>query len=128
MSGKQAKLRRKLDREKNKQSVASPAPSVRVAPVVVPKPELPSTQGNNLPSPPPPGAIPSEADRRREGSDSSILLTLVEVAKLLKVSQRTVQRLEKDQGLPGRVFLGRTVRYHREIIEKWILTRVATHE
>jgi excisionase family DNA binding protein len=50
-----------------------------------------------------------------------LLLTIGDVCALLNVSRSTVLRLEKSSGLPGRVKIGGQVRYHREIIEKWLL-------
>ena len=58
-------------------------------------------------------------------SSGPVLLTLKQLAEKLNVSPRTVQRMEKDQGFPGRVSgLGGLVRYHWETIEKWLLERV----
>lgn len=53
-----------------------------------------------------------------------LLLTIGDVSVLLNVSRSTLLRLEKSGGLPGRVKIGGQVRYHREIIEKWILAQV----
>jgi excisionase family DNA binding protein len=53
-----------------------------------------------------------------------LLLTVAEVCALLNVSRMTVHRLEKSGTLPGKVKLGGQIRYHREIIEKWILEQV----
>lgn len=53
-----------------------------------------------------------------------LLLTVSEVCALLNVSRMTVHRLEKSGSLPGKVKLGGQIRYHREIIEKWLLERV----
>lgn len=50
-----------------------------------------------------------------------LLLTLADVCALLNVSRSTVIRLEKAGGLPGRVTVGASVRYHRLIIEEWLL-------
>jgi predicted DNA-binding transcriptional regulator AlpA len=53
-------------------------------------------------------------------SNMPVLLTLKDVAARLNISPRTVQRMEKDHGLPGRVNFGGIVRYHWEFIEKWL--------
>ncbi len=53
-----------------------------------------------------------------------LLLTVAELCELLHVSRMTLHRLEKSGELPGRVKLGGQVRYHREIIEKWLLERI----
>jgi transcriptional regulator with XRE-family HTH domain len=67
------------------------------------------------------------AEVKQDASSSSgpVLLSLKQLAEKLNVSPRTVQRMEKDQGLPGRVAgFGGLVRYHWETIEKWLLDRV----
>ena len=51
----------------------------------------------------------------------SPVLTISDVCKMLGVSRWTLQRMEKAGSLPGRFKLGGQVRYHREIIEKWLL-------
>jgi excisionase family DNA binding protein len=50
-----------------------------------------------------------------------LLLTIADVCALLNVSRSTLLRLEKSSGLPGRIKLGGQVRYHRGIIEDWLL-------
>ena len=116
MSGKQAKRKRRLERG------VSDCPSLPPG----------ATAGGALHTSGHPHADVSARSLvdRAEGeaiaspSHPPVLLTLREVAEMLNLSPRTVQRLEKDHGLPGRVELGRTVRYHRGIIEKWLLERV----
>lgn len=53
-----------------------------------------------------------------------LLLTIADVCTLLNVSRSTLLRLEKSGALPGRVKLGGQVRYHRQIIEAWLLRQV----
>ena len=50
----------------------------------------------------------------------SILLTLNEVSRLLGVSRSTINRMERNNSLPGRVKIGNTMRYHRETIENYV--------
>lgn len=51
---------------------------------------------------------------------SAILLTVNQVCELLGgISRSTLVRMEKTGKIPGRVQLGGSVRYHREVIEKW---------
>jgi predicted DNA-binding transcriptional regulator AlpA len=47
-----------------------------------------------------------------------LLLTLADVCAPLNVSRSTVLRLKKVGGLPGRVTVGGSVRYHRQVIEE----------
>jgi predicted DNA-binding transcriptional regulator AlpA len=53
-----------------------------------------------------------------------LLLSIADVCALLNVSRSTLLRLEKVSGLPGRVKLGGQIRYHRGIIEKWLLEQI----
>ena len=50
-----------------------------------------------------------------------LLLTIADVCALLNVSRSTLLRLEKAGGLPGRIVLGGQVRYHREVIENFLI-------
>ena len=57
-----------------------------------------------------------------------LLLTLADVCALLNVSRSTVIRLEKAGGLPGRVTVGGSVRYHRQVIEEWLMEQAKGQE
>ncbi|QDU19988.1 helix-turn-helix transcriptional regulator [Urbifossiella limnaea] len=48
-------------------------------------------------------------------------LDLPDVAKLIKVSDRTARRLDAERAVPGRFTIGRLVRYHRELVLEWIV-------
>ena len=50
-----------------------------------------------------------------------LLLSIADVCALLNVSRSTLLRLEKSGALPGRLVLGGQVRYHRQVIEAWLL-------
>lgn len=55
----------------------------------------------------------------------SLLLTTRQVCDLLGgISRSTLVRMEKTGKIPGRVQLGGSVRYHREIIEEWVRSLV----
>jgi len=55
----------------------------------------------------------------------AILLTVNQVCNLLGgISRSTLVRMEKTGKIPGRVQLGGSVRYHREVIEEWIRSLV----
>lgn len=55
----------------------------------------------------------------------AILLTVGQVCDLLGgISRSTLVRMEKTGKIPGRVQLGGSVRYHREIVEEWCRTLV----
>lgn len=50
-----------------------------------------------------------------------LLLTVPQVCDLLGgISRSTLVRMEKTGKIPGRVQLGGSVRYHREILEAWL--------
>jgi len=51
---------------------------------------------------------------------NTVLLTVSDICKLLKVSRSTLIRMEKSGQLPGRLMLGGSVRYHRETIDAWL--------
>jgi len=51
---------------------------------------------------------------------NSVLLTVSDICKLLKISRSTLIRMEKSGQLPGRLMLGGSVRYHRETIDAWL--------
>ena|SRR5262249_27224481 len=48
------------------------------------------------------------------------LLKATEVAHFLNISSRQVWRLASSGTLPGRVKLGRLIRWRRDVIEKWV--------
>lgn len=49
------------------------------------------------------------------------LLTIAEVAKLLKVSKRTIQRMRDAEAIPDSLEVGeRNVRWNRQHITDWI--------
>jgi excisionase family DNA binding protein len=57
------------------------------------------------------------------GMSAPLLLTISDLCGLLNVSRSTVNRLDKSGELPGRLQLGGQVRYHREVVETWLLKR-----
>jgi predicted DNA-binding transcriptional regulator AlpA len=71
---------------------------------------------------------PGQNDEKKGAAPVSdvapLLLTVADVCSLLKFSRTALFRLEKSGDLPGKVKLGGQVRYHREIIEKWLLELV----
>jgi len=50
-----------------------------------------------------------------------VMLTIDQLGQWLNLSRSTIHRLDKAGNLPGRVLIGRQVRYHRPAIESWIL-------
>jgi len=52
------------------------------------------------------------------------LLNQSEAAKLMKLSERTLERLRLQGGGPSYVKCGRSVRYRLSDVEKWIEARV----
>jgi excisionase family DNA binding protein len=88
----------------------------------------------DLSAPPPPSnpqSVPPRAKKKpmkkpapkRPSDEVSLLLSCSEVCSLLKISRSTLDRLEKAGSLPGRVKLGGQVRYHRQVIEDWLLSQ-----
>ena len=55
----------------------------------------------------------------------SLLLTVTDLCALLNLSRSTIVRMEKNGTIPGRLKVGGSVRYHREIIEKWLHEQAA---
>jgi predicted DNA-binding transcriptional regulator AlpA len=53
----------------------------------------------------------------------SLLITQADLCALLKISRSTLARMEKQipSPVPGRVIIGGSVRYHRHVIESWIM-------
>jgi len=54
------------------------------------------------------------------------LLTQSDVAKLLRLSERTLERLRLQGGGPLYIKAGRAVRYRESDLEAWIDARVVT--
>jgi len=54
------------------------------------------------------------------------LLTQVEAAKILRLSERTLERLRVSGAGPSFVKAGRPVRYREIDIERWIADRVVS--
>jgi excisionase family DNA binding protein len=54
------------------------------------------------------------------------LLTQSETAKLLRLSERTLERLRVSGGGPAFVKLGRSVRYREVEVERWVEGRVVS--
>jgi predicted DNA-binding transcriptional regulator AlpA len=52
------------------------------------------------------------------------LMDMSEIAHMLKLSLRTVQRLERDEGIPGRVVIKGNVRYYRKSVLSWLLSKI----
>jgi predicted DNA-binding transcriptional regulator AlpA len=57
---------------------------------------------------------------RRHGDDTSLLITLPDLAKMLKISTRTAARLRSRGKLPKAIQLGGCVRWRRSEIQAWI--------
>ena len=64
-----------------------------------------SAADNTAPSPFPPGAA---------------AVTAEQIAHALQLSLKTVRRLDAERRIPGRIQLGRRVRFRRVEVEEWI--------
>ena len=58
---------------------------------------------------------------------NAILLSVTEMCTLLKISRATLVRMDKSGKLPGRIKMGGSVRFHRETVETWLQSLIATH-
>lgn len=66
-------------------------------------------------------SLPGRKVKEQEPAILPLLLSVFQVCALLNVSRSTLFRLEKSGEIPGRVTLGGQVRYHRQVIEEWLL-------
>jgi excisionase family DNA binding protein len=60
-------------------------------------------------------------ERARSSNVAPHLLTALQVATMLGVSKRQVWRLASAGILPGRIKIGKLVRWRRDEIERWIV-------
>lgn len=67
-----------------------------------------------------------KARRPRPSDPNALLLTVTEVCALLRISRATLIRMDKAGTIPGRIKLGGSVRFHREIIEAWLKSLIDT--
>lgn len=81
-----------------------------------------------------PSTSPEQATVQKSGrlplplSPSSLLLTAEELAAELRLSERTVRRLDAAAKLPAPVSIGATVRWKRSDIDAWVLTGCPNRE
>jgi predicted DNA-binding transcriptional regulator AlpA len=68
-------------------------------------------------------AVANHVPARTEPNGNEGMLTRVELAKLLNVNVRTVQRLSLLGQVPTPVKVGRSVRWPRPTIERWLQER-----
>ena len=54
------------------------------------------------------------------GNLATSLYTIVNVADLTQASVRHVRRLDARRVIPGRITIGRLVRFHRQLVDEWI--------
>lgn len=76
-------------------------------------------------------SAPVVAERKAKEKGPEILpllLTVSQVCALLNLSRSTLFRLEKSGGIPGRVTIGGQVRYHRQVIEEWLMEQAKGQE
>lgn len=69
----------------------------------------------------------NETTRKKPAvEDTSPLLSVTEMCALLKISRATLVRMDKSGQLPGRIKLGGSVRFHRETIDNWLKSLIAS--
>ena len=54
-------------------------------------------------------------------NSDALLVTVKELSSLLGMSRSTIIRMEKTGSIPGRINIAGSVRYHRKIVEAWLL-------
>lgn len=63
---------------------------------------------------------PPDAAAKEVEEETSILLDVVDVARLLRCSSRTVRRVAEAGRMPKPVRIGRLLRWNREQICEWV--------
>lgn len=68
-------------------------------------------------------AVPVNATSsvQSKAAKPDLLLSVPEMCALLGVSRATLVRMDNAGKIPGRIKLGGSVRYHRAIVESWLL-------
>jgi len=56
-------------------------------------------------------------------SNSSEVMTIVELSEYLKVSKSTLYKLAQEGSLPGQK-VGKHWRFHRDVIDRWLASRL----
>ncbi len=80
----------------------------------------------SIPLAPPAEKIPAPAPVKPDVLP--LLLTLAQLCDQLNVSRSTIFRMEKAGKIPGRVNIGGSVRYHRQVTEEWIMEKAKGQE
>lgn len=62
------------------------------------------------------------------GGKSELLLSVADMCELLGVSRATLVRMDSGGKIPGRMKLGGSVRYHRAVVENWLLELAGVSE
>jgi excisionase family DNA binding protein len=118
MAQKNKKKRPVFDRDQRLDDLERKSIAKKYQTADVVKPLLPDLSARVV------NAVPSEitpvSKPQRVAKPVSLLLTVADLCDLLKVSRSTITRMERAGSIPGRVMLGGSVRYHREIIENWL--------
>ncbi|MCF6267061.1 MAG: helix-turn-helix domain-containing protein [Desulfuromusa sp.] len=69
-------------------------------------------------------APPQPSKEPAETISVPVLLTIDQLGQWLNLSRSTIHRLDKAGNLPGRILLGRQVRYSRPAILSWLKERL----
>jgi excisionase family DNA binding protein len=51
---------------------------------------------------------------------ADVSLDAADIAQMLKSSVRTIRRLDAEHHIPGRFTIGRSVRFHGDLVREWI--------
>ncbi len=71
-------------------------------------------------------AVNSTSSVQAKAIKPDLLLSVPEMCALLGVSRATLVRMDNGGKIPGRIKLGGSVRYHRAIVESWLLEMAQT--
>jgi len=71
-----------------------------------------------------PASSDTETSEPADTISVPVMLTIEQLGQWLNLSRSTIHRLDKSGKLPGRVLIGRQVRYHRPDIELWIQEQI----
>jgi excisionase family DNA binding protein len=105
---------KKMMARKVNEGQKQPPGSLAVVPAAAPAEQVTKSAPISSPS-------PERKVKEQEPAILPLLLSVSQVCALLNVSRSTLFRLEKSGEIPGRVTLGGQVRYHRQVIEEWLL-------
>jgi excisionase family DNA binding protein len=67
-----------------------------------------------------PASEPSAAPPQLPADLDAATYTVPDVARLLQVSERHIWRMSDRKAIPGKIRLGRLVRFSKQMVDEWI--------